>query len=256
MEWFKFYGQDWLTDVRINRMRIEDRLIYIAMLCLAAASKERGTIFGVTEDDLIRAAHIPDAPTADSNPYENAAGCLSRYERNGTVTVRRYGDDPTVTDIVINAFSTRQEAHLTNAERQKRYRDKAKLSRNTQRNDRNVRVTTKVTLDKSRVDKRRKDNTTAPSADVSEVINLFKEVNPSYQRLFGMPPQRSAAERLLKTHGMEKLSSMISFLPRSNGSRYAPTITTPAQFEAKLGELIAWSQKQKNPTKEANVAFV
>ena len=96
---------------------------------------------------------------------------------------------------------------------------------------------------------------TAQSADVPKVIDLFKEVNPSYQRLFGMPPQRAAAERLLKTHGLERLTSMIAFLPKSNATKYAPTITTPAQFEQKLGELIAWSQKQKD-IKSANVAFV
>lgn len=85
-------------------------------------------------------------------------------------------------------------------------------------------------------------------AEVSEVINLFKEVNPSYERLFGMPPQRAAIGRLLKTHGKEKLVGMISYLPKSNSSRFAPTITTPVQFEQKLGELIAWSQKQKQIT--------
>ena len=96
---------------------------------------------------------------------------------------------------------------------------------------------------------------TAQSADVPVVINLFKEVNPSYQRLFGSPPQRDAAERLIKTHGIDKLTSMINYLPKSNGTKYAPTITTPVQFEQKLGELIAWSQKQKD-IKSANVAFV
>lgn len=97
--------------------------------------------------------------------------------------------------------------------------------------------------------------TTAQSADIPVVIDLFKEVNPSYQRLFGMPPQRAAAARLLKTHGLEKLEGMIAYLPRSNATKYAPTITTPAQFEARLGELIAWSQKQKD-IKKATVAFV
>ena len=97
--------------------------------------------------------------------------------------------------------------------------------------------------------KRKKEITkesTAQSAEVSAVINLFKEVNPSYQRLFGMPPQRAAVERLLKTHGAEKLSSMIAYLPKSNATKYAPTITTPSQFEVKLGDLIAWAQKEKS----------
>ena len=94
--------------------------------------------------------------------------------------------------------------------------------------------------------KEKTKESTAQSAEVSAVINLFKEVNPSYQRLFGMPPQRAAVERLLKTHGVDKLSSMIAYLPKSNATKYAPTITTPSQFEVKLGDLIAWAQKEKS----------
>lgn len=82
--------------------------------------------------------------------------------------------------------------------------------------------------------------------DIPIIIDLFKQVNPSYQRLFGMPPQRSATERLLKQYGVLKLSAMIMYLPKSNSSKFAPTITTPVQFEQKLGELIAWGQKEKN----------
>jgi len=94
--------------------------------------------------------------------------------------------------------------------------------------------------------KEKTKESTAQSAEVSAVINLFKEVNPSYQRLFGMPPQRAAVERMLKTHGVEKLTSMVVYLPKSNATKYAPTITTPSQFEAKLGDLIAWAQKEKS----------
>lgn len=101
-------------------------------------------------------------------------------------------------------------------------------------------------------DKHKQKTKTAdgPQADpnIPLIIDLFKTVNPSYSRLFGMPPQRSAVERLLKQHGFLKLSAMVLYLPKSNASKYAPTITTPAQFELKLGELIAWSQKQKEST--------
>lgn len=104
-------------------------------------------------------------------------------------------------------------------------------------------LATQVRLGKVRLGK---DKPSAQDAEeISEIINLFKEVNPSYERLFGMPPQRNAAHRLLKTHGKEKLTSMVTYLPKSNSVRFAPTITTPVQFEQKLGELIAWSQKQK-----------
>lgn len=93
-------------------------------------------------------------------------------------------------------------------------------------------------------------NTETSQSDVGivEIINLFKEVNPSYQRLFAMPPQRAAVSRLLKTHGRDKLESMVNFLSRSNNMEYVPIITTPCQLEDKMGQLVAALQKIKNKT--------
>jgi phage replication O-like protein O len=90
---------------------------------------------------------------------------------------------------------------------------------------------------------------------ISLIISLFKEVNPSTDRLFGMPPQRAAVDRMLVKFGEDKLAAMVKFLPKSNTSRYAPTITTPVQLERDLGKLIAWGQKEKD-IKKTNVAFV
>lgn len=91
--------------------------------------------------------------------------------------------------------------------------------------------------------------------DISFIIDLFKEVNPTHERLFGMPPQRSAVDRLLVKFRKEKLEGMVKFLPKSNASRYAPTITTPVQLERDLGKLIAWGQKEKD-IKKTNIAFL
>ncbi len=112
----------------------------------------------------------------------------------------------------------------------------------TNKNDKKVKNEKKIPATQSAAD------------DISSVIDLFKEVNPSYERLFGSPPQRAAIDRLLLKNGKDKLVSMITFLPKSNASRFAPTITTPVQFEQKLGELLAWAQKQKD-IKKTKVAF-
>lgn len=97
--------------------------------------------------------------------------------------------------------------------------------------------------------KNKEKNTSASQSDanIPVIIDLFKEVNPSYANLFKRMPQRMAVERLLKAHGVEKLTSIISYLPKSNAAKYAPVITTPLQLEERLGALIAWSQKQKDP---------
>lgn len=79
---------------------------------------------------------------------------------------------------------------------------------------------------------------------INELIELFKEVNPSYKRLFGNKTQREAIKRLLDQYGYEKLSKIIKFLPKIFGREYAPVITTPYQLEAKMAQLVAYTQKE------------
>lgn len=111
--------------------------------------------------------------------------------------------------------------------------------------------TAQVRLGKDRLSK---DNTIAPQSDagkeegkiINEVMEGFKEVNPSYSRLYAMKTQRDALGRLIKQHGREKIENVIGYLPKSNANKFAPTITTPYNLEMKLGELLAWAQKQKD----------
>jgi len=92
----------------------------------------------------------------------------------------------------------------------------------------------------------------APQADATKVdlVNVamesFKVVNPSYSRLYANKTQRAALGRLLKQHGLEKITAIVNYLPKSNAATYAPTITTPLQLENDLGKLLAWGEKQKS----------
>lgn len=78
------------------------------------------------------------------------------------------------------------------------------------------------------------------------IIDLFKEVNPSYQKLFGNISQRKSVVRLLGIHGEEKLSKVIRFLKNTNSMPYFPSITTPCQLEDKWGTLESQVLKKKN----------
>jgi predicted transcriptional regulator len=74
--------------------------------------------------------------------------------------------------------------------------------------------------------------------EIQEIIDLFKNVNPSYQRFFANKTQRAAVSRLIKQHSAEKIRRIIEVLPRTNSERYMPVITTPLQLEEKLGALV------------------
>ncbi len=119
-------------------MSMEDRLCYITLLALASSADNNGTIKACNEDALIRLANIPEDVFHDVNPYENARGCLKRYEALQCVTLHDNGD------VTINNFERRQSEFLSNAERQKNYRERQKMANNkvkknnTKRNDSNV----------------------------------------------------------------------------------------------------------------------
>ena len=84
----------------------------------------------------------------------------------------------------------------------------------------------------------------ADGAVVNEMIKMFEPVNPSYERLFPIVPQRKAIERMLKKIGREKLESAIKAAIGCFGKTHAPVITTPMQMEQKLGQLISYWKRE------------
>ncbi|HOM27374.1 MAG TPA: hypothetical protein PKV21_07705 [bacterium] len=89
--------------------------------------------------------------------------------------------------------------------------------------------------------------------DRKELIYLFKDVNPNYKILFSRKNQSDALERLIKTHGRKKIEFIIKILAKTNKMKYAPIITTPISLENKLGDLIAFLQKEKNKVDENKI---
>ena len=81
--------------------------------------------------------------------------------------------------------------------------------------------------------------------EINDLIELFKSVNPTYERLFPNKNQRASLERLVKKFGREQVESMIKFLPKIFGKLYAPRITTPYALEKKIADLIAYVQSEK-----------
>lgn len=84
------------------------------------------------------------------------------------------------------------------------------------------------------------------SVAVNPILELFKGLNPSYERLYSNKTQRGAVDRLLKKYGADKVSKMIEYAESVKSEQYAPVITTPLQLENSLGKLIAFYEKQKS----------
>lgn len=135
--WFKFYGQEFLTDPKMLSLSALERSLWLTMLCLASSSSEEGVIDYIDEYKIKILTNL--SPLDDE--WSIVDGFLSRFEELGMIKT----EDK---KIIITNFNKRQETNLTNAERQQRYRD----------NNKSVTPSvTKVTLEKNREDKNRKD---------------------------------------------------------------------------------------------------
>lgn len=80
--------------------------------------------------------------------------------------------------------------------------------------------------------------------DRKELIDLFKDVNPNHEILFGRTNQADALARMFNKFGRERLEAIIKMLPLVIVRPGSPQITTPLQLEAKMGQLIAFVKQQ------------
>lgn len=110
-----------------------------------------------------------------------------------------------------------------------------------------------VSLDSDHINKSNKgikDITAKQSFATNDLILLFKEINPSYERFYKITTQRDAIERLVKKFGEQKVRAMIEALPSVIYQKYAPKITSPLELERDLGKLIAFYKQEKSGDKK------
>ena len=81
--------------------------------------------------------------------------------------------------------------------------------------------------------------------EISEIIFLFKEVNPTIEKYYGNTSQRAAVKRMLKAYTREKLEVIIKALPEVNKRQYWPKSTTPCQLENNLPIYKAKNDEEK-----------
>lgn len=105
-------------------------------------------------------------------------------------------------------------------------------------------------IEENRREENRIDIATLSVADlqinsINRLLGLFKDVNPNYQKLFSNKTQRKALEDMVGRFGEEKLIRTITALKELINRPYAPVITTPLQLEQKMGDLIAFANKEQ-----------
>lgn len=88
--------------------------------------------------------------------------------------------------------------------------------------------------------------TAANAAEVSEIIELFKNINPEYSEWYKNTTQRKATAQLIEKYGYQKVKNMVTQLPSIISKKYAPKITSPFELKRDLGKLLLFI-KQESP---------
>lgn len=72
---------------------------------------------------------------------------------------------------------------------------------------------------------------------IVEIIKLFSEINPACKKMYDNKTQRGACQDLLDSYSFEDIKKVIALIPKTNGYKYCPTITTPLQLRDKWVQL-------------------
>src|SRR3990167_10731033 len=250
-KWFKFYGQDWMTDIKMMTLAPLDRLCYITILCIASSSDIAGIITNYNENIILQLTHIYNDPLDDDNDWTRTVGVTKRLEALHAVTLVQ--DDTLQTLHIVN-WKKRQDGLTSDdpervRQRVAKYREKMAINGN-----RNNVVTSNgfVTTDKIREEKRRiekNNHNLAAPPQMEDCVNLIFKIfydlgNKGIN--FGNITQRKATEFLLANFGFEETKRLAKYACSVSGDKYAPFITNPSQSKAKFGQLTAhWNRSQQ-----------
>lgn len=79
--------------------------------------------------------------------------------------------------------------------------------------------------------------------DVNKIMNIFYVLNPMLN--YKHKGYRTAAQKLIKKLGLEKVRRAAEYAVAIQIRKYAPTITNPSQLLSKYGELQAYYAKNE-----------
>lgn len=164
MKWFKFYGQDFLTDSKIGALNPLQRLLWVGLLCVASQDDERtGIIKFLTEDRLMSLCGLDYQDYDFYNMQQNVT--LETFCNMGLVSM------PDKNTIIINNFYKKQTQQSTSTERVRDWRAKNKDKIDTPHvtNETIVTLQSNGRVDKSRIDKKGEGESKYPSKYLKEI---------------------------------------------------------------------------------------
>jgi len=245
-QWFKFYGGEYLSDQKIERLNPIERSCWVTLLCLASMNGS-GTIKHLTVQTLLNKSGI------QYDPYhpEEWEGALSILEKLESLEMIDRKDAGMIT--IIN-WSKRQETNLTVAQRVAKHREKKKSNENVTIN------VTNVTTEENRIEENRIDNTSTNTSKPkkaskeamsysqlgADIIKELESIDPKNKKYYNNKSQREACDFLIKEYTFEKVIELILWLPKLKASvPYMPSVTTPCELRDKWQKIMDAIQRHK-----------
>lgn len=161
-QWFKFYGAEYLSDPKMDRLTVQERSCWITLLCMA--SQSNGVIKFLSVEGLLVKSGVR-FNAHDSTEWDNAQNVLHNFELYEMIKVNINGS------IEILNWEKRQEHNLTVAERVAKSRANKKSNENVTIN------VTDVTSEENRIEEnRREENNLSETSSLSELKTKSKKI--------------------------------------------------------------------------------
>lgn len=206
-----------------------DRVLYGYIYWFEHLKNEKCTASNPTLADLMK---------VDAGSVQNS---LNRLEERGYIE-RVYKDESRRVRLEIKSLIAFKHVSSKNGTKRKVSSSDGTVSSN---ND--THVSSNDDQNKSIINKRSKEElATPPRCKVQPFFELFKEVNPSWERLYSNKTERAALTRLVEKYGADTIGKWTHALPKIIVQPYAPQITTPYELERKLGQLMSFLQRRKS----------
>lgn len=138
-QWFKFYGAEYLSDPKMDRLTVQERSCWLTLLCMA--SQTGGIIKYISIEGLLMKSGVRFDPY-DTTEWDDCQNVLKTFEQYEMIDVTKDGS------VQIKNWEKRQEHNLSVAERVAKSRAKK----------RNVTIdVTNVTSEENRIEENRED---------------------------------------------------------------------------------------------------
>jgi hypothetical protein len=222
-QWFKFYGAEYLSDPKMDRLTVQERSCWITLLCMA--SQTNGIIKYISVEGLLNKSGIHFNPY-DSTEWDSAQNALRTFEQYEMIKININGH------IEITNWEKRQEHNLSVAERVARSRAKKKDVTND---------VTNVTSEENRIEENRIEENRIEEDRYGEFENVKLKID-EYNKMI---------ERFGEKNTKVLIEQLSSYL-KSTNKRYASHYATMLNWARRKVE----EHKAKTQPKQRTLAIL